>query len=236
VRRRLCRVLPLLALAGLLVSEAARGAECPDGRSPDPAAIASWKAHQETAAEAKATPPPAGHPMAAITTRMRPHEVWLILGVPDNVWTYQTPKAWLLGGSDSYRTDFVYRNAGRVVFSHEKPHEAGFVSRVDFNPDESAQHWLTALCAHPPTVQDGFGRVQPGISDIEVRALLGRPDSVEIGHSARSMIPGRSAEDVITVWTYEGLGTVSFFSFDRAKHINVMTTERLDTAAQPSRR
>jgi len=90
------------------------------------------------AAAAADTPPPAGSPLARIETGMNDTQVRAILGEPDNANAYMTGKAWIpyYYGSDTSRTDWMYKGLGRVVFSRNRYSGGLKVIRVIYDPDE----------------------------------------------------------------------------------------------------
>jgi len=97
-----------------------------------------------TTAEApppKGVAPPAGHPLAKISTGMAAADVRKVLGEPTGETTYPTGKNWIpfYYGPDTMRTDWKYKGQGRVVFSHNRYSGAMKVIRVDYDPDEDGQ-------------------------------------------------------------------------------------------------
>ncbi len=97
---------------------------------------------QPASAKASATsdmPPPAGSPLAKVDLGMNDTEVRKVLGEPDNANGYMTGKAWIpfYHGPDTARTDWMYKDQGRVVFSRNRYSGSLKVVRVIYNPDES---------------------------------------------------------------------------------------------------
>jgi outer membrane protein assembly factor BamE (lipoprotein component of BamABCDE complex) len=92
------------------------------------------------AAAAKGVAPPASSPLAKVNLGMTDFQVRKILGEPDNVNVYPTGKSWIpfYYGSDTMRTDWMYKGMGRVVFSKNQYSGALKVVRIDYNPNESA--------------------------------------------------------------------------------------------------
>jgi hypothetical protein len=97
-------------------------------------------AHSAGAA-AQDTPPPAGTAMAKVQKGMADGQVREILGAPTSTNSYPTGKGWIpfygWWGGDSYRTEWIYKGKGRVVFN-QKPFSSRLrVIRVVYNPGES---------------------------------------------------------------------------------------------------
>jgi len=69
---------------------------------------------------------------------MNESRVRKILGEPDDSNAYVTGKAWIpfYYGSDTMRTDWMYRGVGRVVFSRNRYSGGLKVIRVIYNPSE----------------------------------------------------------------------------------------------------
>ncbi len=113
------QVLSALVLTGLLAVGCASGGSGGGGKAAD-------------------TPPPAGSPLAKIELRMNDTQVRNILGAPDNANAYMTGKAWIpyYYGSDTTRTDWMYKGQGRVVFSRNRYSGGLKVIRVIYNPNE----------------------------------------------------------------------------------------------------
>ena len=63
-----------------------------------------------------------------------------ILGDPDNANAYVTGKAWIpfYYGTDTTRTDWMYKGMGRVVYSRNQYSGALKVIRIIYNPKETA--------------------------------------------------------------------------------------------------
>lgn len=78
------------------------------------------KAKEEAIAK-KYPPPPAGSPLAKITTGMGEAEVREILGPPTTQQSSQTGKRWIPGygafAPDQEKTEFIYRGVGSVMFT-----------------------------------------------------------------------------------------------------------------------
>ena len=87
----------------------------------------------------KGTPAPPGSALAKIQVGMSDTEVRKILGEPDDANGYITGKAFIpyYFGSDTSRTDWLYRGKGRVVFSRNRYSGNLKVVRVDYNPSEA---------------------------------------------------------------------------------------------------
>ena len=92
------------------------------------------------AAAAKGVAPPAGSPLAKVTVGMNDTQVRKILGDPDNANSYMTGKSWIpfYYGSDTTRSDWMYKGMGRVVFSRNQYSGSLKVIRIDYNPNETA--------------------------------------------------------------------------------------------------
>lgn len=85
-------------------------------------------------------PPPAGTAMAKVTKGMPSEQVQEALGSPTSTNSYPTGKGWIpfygWWGGDSYRTEFIYKGKGRVVFN-QKPFSSRLkVIRVVYDPSE----------------------------------------------------------------------------------------------------
>jgi len=78
----------------------------------------------------------AGTPLTRIEPGMTSEQVRNILGSPDRATAYTTGKAWLpfYFGGDTDRTDWLYSDQGRVVFSRNRWSGALHVIRVDYDP------------------------------------------------------------------------------------------------------
>ena len=89
---------------------------------------------------AKGVAPPPDSPLAQVKHGMNDAQVRKILGDPDNSNTYPTGKSWIpfYFGSDTTRSDWMYRGMGRVVFSRNQYSGSLKVIRVDYNPNETA--------------------------------------------------------------------------------------------------
>ncbi len=84
------------------------------------------------------TPIPASSPLAKIEMGMSDTEVRKILGEPTNSNNYMTGKAFIpyYYGSDTARSDYMYKGKGRVVFSRNRYSGQLKVIKVIYNPDE----------------------------------------------------------------------------------------------------
>ena len=71
---------------------------------------------------------------------MNDFQVRKILGEPDNTNVYPTGKSWIpfYFGTDTTRSDWMYKSMGRVVFSRNQYSGALKVIRIDYNPEETA--------------------------------------------------------------------------------------------------
>jgi len=89
---------------------------------------------------AKGVAPPAGSPFSKVELGMNDVQVRKILGEPDNASSYMTGKAWIpfYFGSDTARSDWMYKGMGRVVFSRNQYSGGLKVIRIDYNPNETA--------------------------------------------------------------------------------------------------
>lgn len=106
---------------------------------PMPVALAGCAHSGAGRAAARASaPPPAGSRLARVTAGMNESRVRKILGEPDDSNAYVTGKAWIpfYYGSDTMRTDWMYRGVGRVVFSRNRYSGGLKVIRVIYNPSE----------------------------------------------------------------------------------------------------
>jgi hypothetical protein len=85
-------------------------------------------------------PPPAGSAMAKIQKGMPSEQVQEILGSPSSTNHYPTGKGWIpfygWWGGDSYRTEFIYKGKGRVVFNQRPFSSRLKVIRVVYDPKE----------------------------------------------------------------------------------------------------
>ncbi len=81
---------------------------------------------------------PAGTALVKVDVGMNDTEVRKILGDPEDSKGYMTAKAWmpLYWGSDTHRTDWMYRGQGRIVFSRNRYSGGLEVIRVLHNPNE----------------------------------------------------------------------------------------------------
>lgn len=91
-------------------------------------------------AEAQAIPAPAGSPFSQIQLDMNDERVRAILGAPDDVNAYMTGKAFIpyYYGTDTARTDWLYRGQGRIVFSRNRYTGSLKVIRVLYNPADQS--------------------------------------------------------------------------------------------------
>lgn len=133
----MARRLGLLGVAFFFAVNAA--CSHPKPQSTDqPAAKSGTQANSAEAA--KGNPPPPGSPLAKIQVGMSDTDVRKILGEPDNANGYITGKAFIpwYFGSDTSRTDWLYKGKGRIVFSRNRYSGNLQVVRVDYNPSETA--------------------------------------------------------------------------------------------------
>ncbi len=93
-----------------------------------------------SAAEEAAMPVPAGSPFSKIELGMSEHAVRKVLGEPDDANAYMTGKAFIpyYYGTDTARTDWLYKGQGRIVFSRNRYTGALKVIRVLYNPADQA--------------------------------------------------------------------------------------------------
>jgi hypothetical protein len=89
---------------------------------------------------AKGVAPPPGSPLSKVEVGMNDIQVRKILGEPDNANSYMTGKSWIpfYFGTDTTRSDWMYKGMGRVVFSRNQYTGGLKVIRVDYNPNETA--------------------------------------------------------------------------------------------------
>jgi hypothetical protein len=92
------------------------------------------------AAAAKGVAPPSDCALAKVEMGMNDAQVRKILGDPDNANAYMTGKSWIpfYFGTDTTRSDWMYKGMGRVVFSRNQYSGGLKVIRVDYNPNENA--------------------------------------------------------------------------------------------------
>jgi len=92
------------------------------------------------AAAAKGVAPPASSRLSKVKLGMNGSEVRKVLGDPDNAHAYITGKSWIpfYYGTDTSRTDWMYKGMGRVVFSRNQYSGTLKVIRIDYNPNETA--------------------------------------------------------------------------------------------------
>jgi hypothetical protein len=84
--------------------------------------------------------PPADSPLSKVQIGMNDIQVRKVLGEPDNANAYMTGKAWIpfYFGTDTTRTDWMYKGMGRVVFSRNQYSGGLKAIRVIYNPGETA--------------------------------------------------------------------------------------------------
>jgi len=91
-----------------------------------------------TQAETKPTaqPIPKGHVFGKITNGMAENDVRKILGEPSDRRDYVTGKAWIpyYYGSDTSRSDWIYKGKGHIVFSRNRYNGALSVIEVLYDP------------------------------------------------------------------------------------------------------
>jgi hypothetical protein len=125
------RILAFLMMTALWIGCASGGGG--EAASGDTAAKSS-----KGALPAGYSEPPAGSDLAKVQVGWNDAEVRKSLGDPDNANAYMTGKAWIpfYYGGDTYRTDWMYKGKGRVVFSRNQWSGALKVIRVMHNPNE----------------------------------------------------------------------------------------------------
>lgn len=81
---------------------------------------------------------PASSPLAKIENGMNDSDVRKLLGEPSNINAYMTGKQFIpyYYGSDTSRTDWMYKGVGRVVFSRNRYSQGLKVINVIHNPEE----------------------------------------------------------------------------------------------------
>lgn len=123
------RILALIVVTAAFVGCASGG-----GGGAAPAESEAAPAKQQS----NYTAPPAGSPLAKVELGMNDSQVRKILGDPDDSNAYMTGKAWIpwYYGSDTHRTDWMYRGKGRVVFSRNRYSGSLKVIKVLHNPNE----------------------------------------------------------------------------------------------------
>jgi hypothetical protein len=93
-----------------------------------------------SAALAVDTPPPAGSPLAKVQRGMPSDQVQDLLGSPSSMNHYPTGKGWIpfygWWGGDAYRTEWIYKGKGRVVFNQRPFSSRLKVIRVLYDPSE----------------------------------------------------------------------------------------------------
>ena len=82
---------------------------------------------------------PADSPLAKIELGMNDEQVRAVLGSPDDSNSYTTGKAWIpyYYGPDTSRSDWLYKDQSRVVFSRNRYTGGLKVIRVTYNPNDS---------------------------------------------------------------------------------------------------
>jgi hypothetical protein len=92
------------------------------------------------AAAPRVVAPPTDSPLSQVKVGMNDLQVRKLLGEPDNANAYMTGKAWIpfYFGTDTTRTDWMYKGMGRVVFSRNQYSGALKAIRVIYNPGETA--------------------------------------------------------------------------------------------------
>ncbi len=82
--------------------------------------------------------PPADSKLAPIRTGMSDNDVRRLLGRPDDSSAYLTGKAWIpfYYGTDTHRSDWMYRGVGRVIFSRNRYSGALSVVQILHDPNE----------------------------------------------------------------------------------------------------
>jgi outer membrane protein assembly factor BamE (lipoprotein component of BamABCDE complex) len=81
---------------------------------------------------------PVDSKLAPIRTGMSDTDVRRILGRPDDSSAYLTGKAWIpfYYGTDTHRSDWMYRGVGRVIFSRNRYSGALSVVQILHDPNE----------------------------------------------------------------------------------------------------
>jgi outer membrane protein assembly factor BamE (lipoprotein component of BamABCDE complex) len=92
------------------------------------------------AAASKDPAPPPGSPLSKVELGMNDAQVRNILGNPHNQNSYVTGKSWIpyYYGTDTSRTEWMYKGMGRVVYSRNRYSGTLKVIRIIYNPDETA--------------------------------------------------------------------------------------------------
>lgn len=207
--------------------------ECPEGWDEKEVSEEAWGKAGQEAADSRGEPAPAGHPFGAVTKGMSHTEVRLLLGNPDDIRSYRTGKEFIpyYVGDDLFRTEMRYRGVGRVVLSRGSDLVLGAVTRIDFNPSETGRLWIGERCGTPPPGADAFGKIRPGMLDITVRGLLGHPDHARTWTRGQAYNPLYFGNDrQRAAWTYEGIGTVTFFQGTHRFEMHVLKAERSTSA------
>jgi hypothetical protein len=92
-------------------------------------------------AEKTYSPAPAGTPFAKIKVGMDQKEVTDILGAPTDVTAYVTGKAFVpfnFGGGDTHRTQYHYKDQGRIIFSNDSRYTSGqSVVEIEYDTTET---------------------------------------------------------------------------------------------------
>lgn len=103
-------------------------------------ALCLTAAQHAFAAESPDSPPPSGTAMAKVQRGMPSEQVQEILGAPSSTNHYPTGKGWIpfygWWGGDAYRTEFIYKGKGRVVFNQRPFSSRLKVIRVLYDPKE----------------------------------------------------------------------------------------------------
>jgi hypothetical protein len=101
-----------------------------------PAAAAPAKPAAAAPAAPAAVPIPKNHPFAKIHEGMTEAEVQKVLGDPTGRHEYPTGKNWIpfYYGSDTWRSEWLYKGKGSVVFTHGRFGGTSTVVEVLYNP------------------------------------------------------------------------------------------------------
>jgi hypothetical protein len=93
-----------------------------------------------SAAWAADTPPPAGSALAKVQRGMPDDQVRDLVGTPSSTNHYPTGKGWIpfygWWGGDAYRTEWIYKGKGRVVFNQRPFSSRLKVIRIVYDPSE----------------------------------------------------------------------------------------------------
>jgi hypothetical protein len=86
------------------------------------------------------SPPPAGSALAKVSKGMPDDQVREVVGTPTSTNHYPTGKGWIpfygWWGGDGYRTEWIYKGKGRVVFNQRPFSSRLKVIRVLYDPSE----------------------------------------------------------------------------------------------------